>query len=484
METVPETEHRNVNNDENPTAADSAVIYADNKKEKETKNTFINGILSVIGASFINLIYPSIFSLCTFVVYQTSYIKNNGGNVNINHTMFYYPVILLFQSIFGLIAGYIDARLHVHWSNLLGSSLVILGSLILYLSKSFALDMVSMAIYGISIAFIMFPATTNACKYFMKHIGLINGIIETVISLGSTFFAFIGEKVINPDEIPSREDDFFYDNDIAKKMKTFLLIQMGCVAGVFIIGLFLNKKYEEEDEGKSEQDKNLAASNNNDTKNKEKNIRKEKLKKALKTWAFWRFNIISLSMSPITDMVFSMYRGIGESKKINQTVLQLIGTLNFIVEVIFSFIYGILCDYVNFKILLFSMNIIGTVVGFIYCLSFGHTFFFTFLTLLVTVQGSAYYSLKDYHLMKVFGTDIYIDISGFVCLFTGILVIILTFVTYWVEQVLEEKDRAYWIMFCIFGGINGIGLVLGFFEKDTPFDYGEDLNQNKIQNQN
>ena len=99
-------------------------------------------------------------------------------------------------------------------------------------------------------------------------------------------------------------------------MKTFLLIQMGCVAGVFIIGLFLNKKYEEEDESKSEQDKNLEASNNNDTKNKEKNIRKEKLKKALKSWAFWRFNIISLSMSPITDIVFSMYRGIGESKKL------------------------------------------------------------------------------------------------------------------------------------------------------------------------
>ena len=112
METVHETEHRNINNDENPTAADNAVVYSDNKKEKEkeTKNTFRNGILSVIGASFINLIYPSIFSLCTFVVYQTSYIKNNGGNVNINHTMFYYPVILLFQSIFGLIAGYIDAR--------------------------------------------------------------------------------------------------------------------------------------------------------------------------------------------------------------------------------------------------------------------------------------------------------------------------------------------------------------------------------------
>ena len=35
MEVVPETEHQNVNNDENP-AADNAVIYADNKKKNET----------------------------------------------------------------------------------------------------------------------------------------------------------------------------------------------------------------------------------------------------------------------------------------------------------------------------------------------------------------------------------------------------------------------------------------------------------------
>ena len=49
------------------------------KEKKETKNQLKNGILSLIGASFMNLIYPSIFSLRTFVVYQTSYIKNNGG---------------------------------------------------------------------------------------------------------------------------------------------------------------------------------------------------------------------------------------------------------------------------------------------------------------------------------------------------------------------------------------------------------------------
>ena len=482
-------------------------IQNERVEKKENKNTLKNGILSIIGALFINLIYPSFFSLCTFVVYQTSYIKNEGGNVNINHTMFYYPVSLLFQSIFGLIAGVIYTRIEVHWSNLLGSALVILGSLILYLSKYFALDMVSMAIYGIAIAIIMFPATTNACKYFTKHIGLINGIIETVISLGSTFFSFIGEKIINPDNIQSREDDFFYDNEIAKKVKIFLLIQMGCVAGVFLIGLATIKKYNdkennndnnndnknndnnnnnknEENIDKNEQENNLPSTENintvniisnvnKDLKNDNINKRKQKLKKALKSWTFWRYNIISLSQSPITDMVFSMYRGIGESKRINQKVLQLIGTLNFVVELIFSFVYGILCDYVNFKILLFSMNIIGTIVGFTYCLSFNNDFWFTLLTLLITVEGSAYYSIKDYHLMKVFGTDIYVDISGFICLFTGIIVIILTFITYWVETALDDKDTAYWIMFSLFGGINGIGVILGFFEKDEPFDYKE-----------
>ena len=491
-------------------------IQNETKEKKETKNQLKNGILSLIGASFMNLIYPSIFSLCTFVVYQTSYIKNNGGNVNINHTMFYYPVVLLFQSIFGLIAGFIYSKIEVHWTNLLGSILVILGSLLLYVSKYFALDMVSMAVDGIAIAIIMFPATTNACKYFMKHIGLVNGIIETVISLGSTFFAFIGEKIINPDNKESREDDFLYDNYIAKKVKTFLLIQMACVVGSYIIGFILIKKYNDDDKNNEnnainnaeqakeiktnevinldnnnnniEQAKNITSNDgintvniitnvNKEIKNEDINkIRKEKLKKALKSWTFWRYNIISLCQSPITDMVFAMYRSIGESKRINQKTLQLIGTLNFVVELVFSFLYGILCDYVNFKILLFSMNIIGTIVGFTYCLTFNNSFFFALLTLLITVEGAAYYSIKDYHLMKVFGTDIYIDISGFVCLFTGIIVIILTFITYYVEEMLDDKDKAYWIMFCIFGGINGIGVVLGFFESDDPFVYEENKN--------
>ena len=208
----------------------------------------------------------------------------------------------------------------------------------------------------------------------------------------------------------------------------------------------------------------------------------------LKSWAFWRYNLISLSQSPISDMVFAMYRSIGESKRINQKALQLIGTLTFIIEFILSFVYGVLCDYVNFKILLFSMNIIGTIVGFTYCLTFESDFLFSLATLAISIQSAAYYSLKDYHLMKVFGTDIYVDLSGIVTFFTGIVVIILTFITYNVEKTFESeedennKDIAYWIMFVMFGAFNGMGVILGFFEEDEPFNY-DNNNEEKEQNQ-
>ena len=444
-----------------------------NDLTKDERIHFRNGVLSIIGASILNFVYPSCFAFCTLVVYQTSYVYCHGGNVRIVHTIFYYPVLLFFQSIFGLIAGIIYSKIEVHWSNFLGTVLLVLGGFIMYLSATFVLDMVSMAIFGIAIAIIMFPATTNACKYFMKRIGLVNGIVETFISLGSSVFAFIGEWVINPNNDESEENSF-YKIEIAEKVKTFLLIQIFCFIGSFLLGLLFIKKYNEDKETENKEEILLDKPINGETKIRNANKRKIKIIKALKSWTFWRYNLISLSQSPVSDMIFAMYRGIGEDKNVNEKVLQLIGTLTFIIEFILSFVFGVLCDYVDFRILLFTMNIIGTVVGFIYCLTFHNNFFFALSTLLIAVQSAAYYSLKDYHLMKVFGTEIYVDLSGFICLSTGIVVLALSFVTYWIEEECGDKDLAYWIIFPIFGAINGGGVILGFFEKDDPFDYGED----------
>ena len=305
-------------------------IQESSLKEQKKKNpNFIFGILCVIGSAILSFVYPSIFSFHTFCVYQTSYIKHNGGDADIIYTMFYYPVTLLFQSFFGLLAGIVFSKVGVHWSNLIGTSVFILAGLIMYLSTRFYLDMIACAMYGIGVSILMFPTAINACKYFMNHIGLINGIIETSQSLGTTFFAFIGEQIIiNPDKIPSNEIDHLYDENIAKNVKKFLLIQIFSCLGVFLVEEIITKTYNENNKEKfsikflfrineikslfkkkyelnlidvendSIQPINRESSGINEIEENVDNIkeikqvfktRKEKIKMVLKSWKFWRY---------------------------------------------------------------------------------------------------------------------------------------------------------------------------------------------------
>ena len=480
------------------------------EQKKKDPNT-IFGILCLVGTCIICFVFPSLFSFHTFAVYQTSYIKHHGGYASINFTMFYYPVTLFFQSIFGLLAGILFAKVGVHWSNLIGSGIYILAGFIMYISANFILDMISSSLYGIACAILAFPSAINTCKYFMNRVGLINGIIATAQSIGTTLFTYIGESMINPDRIPSDPNDHLYNEKISSNVKNFLLMQIFCTIISFIICEMLTKIYDENNKEKFSikflfrinEIKSLCKKKNNDKlllieasddvfsinpeikeeeegdnnklskKKKKSKTRKEKIKMVLKSWKFWRYNLISLSSSPVTDMIFSMYRSLGETYQIDQNALQLLGILNSVISFIFSFIFGVLCDYVDFRALLFINNMIGSIVGITYYHSFHDTLIFTILTLTIAVQSAGYYCLKEYHLIKVFGIDILVDLSGVVSLTTGICVIILTIFTYIIESTVAEKDLAYLIIFPMFGLFNFFGVVLGFFEDDQPFDYDE-----------
>ena len=104
-------------------------------KKKNPNKVF--GVLCVIGSSIMRFIFPSIFSFHTLCIYQVSYIKHNGGDADVIYTMFYYPVTILFQSIFGLFAGIIFAKVGVHWNNLIGTAIFLLAGFLMYISNRF-----------------------------------------------------------------------------------------------------------------------------------------------------------------------------------------------------------------------------------------------------------------------------------------------------------------------------------------------------------
>ena len=476
------------------------------EQKKKNPNT-VFGILSVIGSVIITFVFPSIFSFHTLCIYQVSYIKYNGGEADVIYTMFYYPVTVLFQSIFGLFVGFIFAKVGVHWSNLLGTAVFILAGIIMYISNRFFLDMISSSLFGISMSILYFPSGINACKYFLNHIGLINGILETASSIGTTVFTYIGEELINPKRIPSDPIDHLYNEEIAKRVKTFILIQIFGTFGTYFIEEIITKTYDENNKkefsikflfkideikslcrkkiepnliddgreniqsvGRESSDTNIDSIESTKIKKK---TRFEKIKMALKSWKFWKYNLISLTSSPIGNTIFSLYRSIGETYQMDQNILQLMGTLSFITQFIISFVFGVLCDYVNFQVLMFISNILGTISGVLYYQSLNYSIFFLILTLLLSVQSASYCSLKDYHLMKVFGTEIYIDLAGVVNLTVGISVILLTALFYFIEMILDDKDTAYLIIFPVFGFVNFIAVILGFFLDNEEFDYGE-----------
>ena len=200
---------------------------------------FVKGISTLIGASCVNFLVGAIFSLCTLSVYEISYIKGLGGSIEIEHLTFYYPVEIFFQCISAFASGIMYKKLGLHKTNFIGVLILSFGYYLMYVSTNLKTDLISMIFGGVGTGIIFYPSTTNAYEWFKEHNGIIVGIMETMISFGSFFFAFIGEKIINKNEIPSNDKDNLYDLEIGKRIKIYLLIQIITLISAFMLSYIL-----------------------------------------------------------------------------------------------------------------------------------------------------------------------------------------------------------------------------------------------------
>ena len=541
------------------------------------RESFRKGFASLIGAIIINFFNGAIYSLCTLSVYEISYIKENGGSIEIEHLTFYYPIELLFQCISAFGSGTIYKKLGLHTTNLVGVTTLIIGYYTMYLSNNLYIDLLAMILGGVGTGIILYPSTTNAYEWFPLNNGVIVGIMETMISFGSFFWSFIGEKIINSEQRESREDTNLYDMDIAIRIKLYLIVQIIGLLIAYIVSYILmyeRKRYnldiqidikaedgnlfagrteiktdfdkdfmtdndininenddilggvsssninkEEKIDGddyfvekyltkqkirKSKKRKNTPTQNRKKSEGDTSDIDKEKeilgelnlrgdneesliteeieekelsmkflLKFTLKSKRLILFIVILILQAPVSNMAFSVYREIGEYYKIDIKYLQLVGSLYFIFECLSSFVFGVLCDYFSLKNLFLFINIVGTIVGFTYCLTFQNGLIFFLVQNFLSFSAGGYYPVKDCYLMKVFGKDIYIELSAFASFLVSIAINLITPVTYFVMSGYEDKETAYWILFVSFGAINLVGTILNFFLKETPIDKNE-----------
>ena len=204
---------------------------------KVKDKNFLKGISTVIGAAMLNFVIGAIFSVCQLVLYEISYIrwKNPKNNITIDNQAFYYPTEKILQYMASFFGGILYKKLGLHYTNLIGIIILFFGYLTLFLSKRFAVDMISMALTGIGTGIIYYPSRANACEWFIHHKGIIIGIIVTMIYLGSFFFNLLGERMVNKAKDKGEEGEKFYTLEEGEKFKTFMIY---LILIVFIFYIF------------------------------------------------------------------------------------------------------------------------------------------------------------------------------------------------------------------------------------------------------
>ena len=507
----------------------------------------LKGISTLIGTGILNFIMGAVYSLSTLAVYELSYIKGKGGSVDIYLLTFYLPVEMIFQCITSFFSGTLYKKIGLHLTDFFGGIILLLGYIIMYFSVNFFLDIISVILSGIGTGIILYPSTANAIEWFKNGNGLIVGIMESMISLGSFFYCFLGEKIINEKSVESNDVDNLYDFEIGQKFKDFMLILIICVILSFLLSFFLmkeKKKFDKENyydfQKENNSNNNLNANqqnpnikegindDNNDKKNsnfkkdlieenkenndvndsidtndgkeennnkieelidpnenKNNNINKkneeETVKQNLQQIQHQEIPVTNNELknennnknSQVGQMAFSLYREIGEYKKIDIKYLQLIGSFSFIFECLSSLVFGLLCDYVTIKTLLFYINGIGTFFGFIYCFSFKNSFAFFLVQILLSFSSGGYYPIKDFFLLKVFPQDIYIELNSYVSLIAAISVNIYNFLSYFILSLFDNKDNGFWILFISFGFLSLIGFILNCFTNEKEINLRE-----------
>lgn len=459
---------------------------------------FLKGISTLIGASLINFLAGSIFSVCQLVIYEISYIKNiPNSQISTAKEAFYYPVEVFFQCFASIFSGLLYKMVGLHYTNLIGVGILCLGYLILLLSKSFAVDMLGMIFGGIGTGIIYYPSTANACEWFMDNNGIVIGIIETMISLGSFFFNLIGEKVINPNKEKSNQ---FYSKEIGENFKTFMkyLLLFSLVLYILSFLLMFTKRKNSskeinvnlllsDDENEKEKEKesdDIQKSSENEDVNQidfmKRNINiknvyiemKNMVKKALKSKNFIIFLFIAVLESPVPSMIFALCREMGENREIHELFLTSVGPINFIFECVGGFAFGILCDYVKKKYLLLFILGFTSLTSFVYCATINHEITFFLATNFISFTSGGFYSVKDCFIMGVFGVEIYVELIGFVNFFVALVIIALTPLA----GILDNKDNSkrdagYWTIFSILGILTLIGFVLCFYAQENTYNF-------------
>ena len=242
------------------------MVEKDKKKATEKyldKNSFKNGVLSVVGALLHKFGISSLWVISNLATYLISYLKKYEAEdstfLSLNLSYFFNPILTTTLNIFMPICGILEFKLGVQRAIILGALVNMLAYTILYVSHNIFLDFLGIFLFGIGLSISTTLSTKNAIQYFFNQRGTISGVLELISSALSATHNKIAETIINPEgEEPKicekgKEGEcgsetnptIYYNQDLSEKILSFFILELGCFGISTLLTLFFLVPYDE-----------------------------------------------------------------------------------------------------------------------------------------------------------------------------------------------------------------------------------------------
>ena len=210
--------------------------------EAKKKLTLRDGILTLVGNELHRISFGCLMVIFNLTTYLMSYLRHyqEEKTITLQYTYFIGPIMSITMGLFTPTVGYLEHKLGLKFSIILGSLLNLWFCIILYLSKNYYFDLFAFFInsLGSSMGALM---SRNMMGYFFHVRGKLSGILSVVGSLVSSAYNVIGEKwIVNPNSEEATVQGGYYTFEVCQNLLVFLRFCWVCITiGTILTVIFV-----------------------------------------------------------------------------------------------------------------------------------------------------------------------------------------------------------------------------------------------------
>jgi len=330
-----------------------------------------------------------------------------------------------------------------------------------------------MGIFGCGIGLGYFPLLNNAWKYFPQKKGLLSGIILCCFGMGSFFWTFIADWLINPNNefvVSNKEEkDYgYYKPNVCDKITDFWFLMAFIVLVFMVIIGFLSFDYYEDKSIQSCE----SIEDEEEEKKEEKKINTKLIIRVFFSWDYSRIVIMQIGCNIFLYMVSVTMRPFGESvKKLPIKPLKTLSLINSILNGLSRIVWGFIIDLLGIKLSLYINIIIFIISSGGYYFFGGNIVLYFIINIITTIANSGNSVLMPVFNKSIIG-DYYLILWGYGGLYYGVSSWIGP-ISVKVLNINKGGEIVYLITYLICCGFCVVSLFLAFCIGDKPIDYSK-----------